>query len=267
MQSIYIHIYIYTNFESKTCATKKTEIIHPSSFVESIATRWAVRSSDLRHSGFLHLRSIILQLDGSILSQLSTGKDPADVLKTVMPLWLFLFVKGRFWFWGLFFLRFSWFLWSCVDLGRCFFWLWIVSEMIGWMFGKVIARLKFAFFGEFAWYIYWLWWFVVEFVRLLRYVFCWWTCFASCLFLWWNVFGLFYFCVHLICLSLKSVSGAFCWSILLGSCSACFPSTPFHCHGGVKSPLRCRRKIVRVYSTNSYKVWRVFQGYTVYRMD
>lgn len=81
MQSIYIHIYIYTNFESKTSATKKTtEIIHPSNFVESIATRWAVRSSHLRHSGFLHFWSIILQLDGSILSQLSTGKDPADVV-------------------------------------------------------------------------------------------------------------------------------------------------------------------------------------------
>ena len=114
-----------------------------------------------------------------------------------------LFVKGRFWFWGVFsfklfliFVKLCWF-------GEVFFWLWIVSEMIGWMFGKVIARLKFAFFGEFAWYIYWLWWFVVEFVRLLRYVFCWWTCFGSCLFLWWNVFGLFYFCVRLICLSLK----------------------------------------------------------------
>lgn len=41
--------------------------------------------------------------------------------------------------------------------GEVFFWLRIVSEMIGWMFGKVLARLRFAFFGEFAWDIYWLW--------------------------------------------------------------------------------------------------------------
>ena len=123
MQSIYIHthIYIYTIFASKTSATKKTEIIHPSNFLESVATRWAVRSSDLRHSGFLHLRSIILQLDGSILSQLSTGKDPADVLKTVIPLWLFFLLKGGSDFGGCFLLSCSWFLWSCVDLGRFFF--------------------------------------------------------------------------------------------------------------------------------------------------
>ena len=205
MQSIYIHthiIYIH-NFCIKNICYKKNRNNSPIQFsgircnsvgrsIIRPSPQW-IPSSSVDHppTRWFHPQ------------QLSTGKDPADVLKTVIPLWLFFLLKGGSDFGGCFLLSCSWFLWSCVDLGRFFFWLWIVSEMIGWMFGKVIARLKFAFFGEFAWYIYWLWWFVVEFVRLLRYVFCWWTCFGSCLFLWWNVFGLFYFCVRLICLSLK----------------------------------------------------------------
>ena len=125
MQSIYIHTHnnIYTQFlHQKHLLQKKTEIIHPSNFLESVATRWG----RFDHPTFATVDSFIFGRSSSnsmVPSSATFDRERScRCPKNRYTFMVVLFVKGRVLILGgVFLLSCSWFLWSCVDLGRFFF--------------------------------------------------------------------------------------------------------------------------------------------------